>query len=333
LGANEGPNDSASSSATPQVPPREAVAHAWRGWTRWAFAAIPALGLLELGAHLVQTCGHIDEGDWRAARDYVAAHASAEDLVTFAPRWADPLGREFFGPGLATLQREARADDTRFPRAFEVSIRGAHLGSIAGWRRADEQRFGAVRVTTFENPAPAPVIADLVSLFDGAHARVSQVQGNGETECSFVHGSVASGGLGYGPAYPADRFACPGGGAAAVSVVADLEYYPHRCIFAPPPGSGAARRLRFPGVRLGQSLRGHHAIYVEAERDRKGAPVTLEVHVGDAVLGQVVHRDGDGWKGFEFDTSALAGREAELVFDITSPSSDRRLYCFEATTR
>ncbi len=297
---------------------------------------MPLVGLLELAAHAVQTCGHVDEGDWRAARAYVAARAKSDDLVAFAPRWVDPIGREFFGSGLATLEREARADESRFARAFEVSIRGAHLGVIAAWKRVAEQRFGTVTVTTLDNPAPSPVIVDLVSRFDAQHARVSQTRagsGSSETPCGFVRGGVISGGLGFGPAVPAERFACPGGGVAGVSVVADRDYVPRRCVFAPPPGGTAARRIRFADVRLGRSLSGHHTIYVEAERDRSGAPVTLTFRIGDSVVGQAVHRDGEGWTPFEFDTTSLAGTDVELTVDVECPSGDRRLYCFEATTR
>jgi hypothetical protein len=46
-----------------------------------------------------------------------------------------------------------------------------------------------------------------------------------------------------------------------------------------------------------------------------------------------VHRDGDGWKPFEVDTSELAGKTTELVAEVSSPGGDRRLYCFEADTR
>jgi hypothetical protein len=297
-------------------------------WKRWAFAVVPAVGLLELAAHAVQVRSVAPDADWQAARGYVAAQAKAEDLVAFAPRWVDPIGREHLGASLATVEREARADETRFPRALEVSIRGAHLPAFDGWRRAGEQRFGSVTVTTWENPAPAHVLDDLVSMVDPQHLHVAR----GDSDCSFVHGTGQSGSLGYGPALPGDHFACPAGGAVGASVVADLDYVPHRCILAPPPGN-APLRLRFAGVHFGHTLHGHHAIYVEAERDRKGAPVTLTFRTGDTTLGSVVHRDGDGWKPFELDTSALAGQTAELVTEIASPGGERRLYCFEADTR
>jgi len=300
-----------------------------RGLQRWAFALVPALGVIELGAHAVQTRSAVRDGDWKAARDFVSSQSRPDDLVAFAPRWVDPVGREKFGSRLATVEREAPGDVTRFPRALEVSIRGAHVPALAGWRRDDEHRFGGVTVTTLENPAPAHVLDDLVSMVDGQHLRVFR----GDSECSYGHAPPQSGGLGFGPGVPADRFACPGGGFVAVSVVADLDYFPHRCIYAPPLG-GAPLRLRFQGVRFGRTLHGHHGLYVEAERERRGAPVTLTFRTGDAVIGIAVHRDGDSWKSFEFDTADREGTVAtELVAEIGAPNGDRRMYCFEADTR
>jgi hypothetical protein len=298
-----------------------------RAWRRWAFAVVPAAGLLELAAHAKQIHSVTPDRDWMAARDFVAAQAKPEDLVAFVPRWADPIGRERFGPEIATLEREARADESRFPRAFEVAIRGASLPALQGWRRAAERRFGAVTVTTWENPAPARVLDDFVSMTRPERMRVRQ----GDRDCPFVRGVAQSGPLGFGPTVPGERFACPGGSFVGVSVVADLDYIPHRCIYAPPNGAGALH-VRFLGVRLGRTIHGHHALYVEAERGKQGAPVTITFSAGNSPVGSVVHRDGDGWKPFEFDTTELAGELRDVEADITS-SGDRRMYCFEADTR
>lgn len=288
---------------------------------------MPLLGLAELGAHFVETRPIASDADWNAARDYVAANAKPEDLVAFAPRWADPLGREHFGAGIATLEREARPDETRFPRAFEVSVHGSHLKTLDDWKRVGQQRFGGVTVTTLENPSPAHVLDDLASMVDPQRMQVTR----GEGECRFSHAMVQSGGLGFGPAIPGDRFVCSGGAFVGLSVVADLNYVPHRCIYAPPAG-GPPTRIRFEGVRFGHALHGHHAIYVEAERDRRGSPVTLTFRAGDTTLGSVEHRDGDGWKPFELDTTALAGQTGDLVAEV-SGQGERRMYCFEADTR
>jgi hypothetical protein len=308
---------------------RVSLERAGRWVRRWGFAAVPAAGLIELGAHVVQSHSRTPDADWARAREYVAEQAKPADLVAFAPRWADPLGREHFGPQLATVEREARPDETRFPRAFEVALRGAHLPAFAEWRRSGEQRFGAVTVTLWENPSPAVVLDDLVSMLNPQHARVAR----GDADCPYSRGGAQSGNLGFGPTIPADRFACPSGGFAGVSVVADLDYVPRRCIYAPPPGGNTPLRIRFADVRFGRALHGHHALYVEAEREKKGASVTLTFKSGESTLGSVEHRDGEGWKPFELDTTALAGQTGELRVEVTSPSGDRRQYCFEADTR
>jgi hypothetical protein len=311
-----------------------------RPWQRWVFAAVPAVGILELGAHVVQTHSTIADGDWRSARDYVAAQLKPEDLVSFAPRWVDPIGRERLGPEIATLGREARPDESRFPRAFEVSIRGAHDALLEGWRQTDERRFGGVTVRTLENPDPVHLLDDLVSMVGAQRMQVSKVDGGKTIDCPFTHSAPAGGGLGFGPALPADRFVCPGSGFVAASVAADLDYRPRRCIYTAPGGQGLLR-IGFLGVRLGHALHGHHGLYVEAERNRSGAPITLTFRIGDRVVGSVVHHDGEGWKPFEFDTSELAaeasedgrGGRADLVAEIGATSPDRRMYCFEADTR
>jgi hypothetical protein len=270
--------------------------------------------------------------DWQAARAYVAAQSKPEDLVAFAQRWADPIGREELGPSIATVAREARADETRFPRAFEVAIRGAHLPALAKWRRAAEERFGGVTVTTWENPSPAHVKDDLVSDVEAARVRVSRIEGDHETDCPLAHGGMQTGGLGAGTPVPADRFACPGGGFVGASILEDSNYYPRRCIDAAPFGGRAVLRLRFLGVHFGRLLHGYHSLYVEAEHSQK-APVDTTFSVDGTVIGRVVHRDLEGWKPFEFDTSDRDGATADLTVDIESSTGERRMYCFEADTR
>jgi hypothetical protein len=302
---------------------------------------VPAVGILELGTHVVQTHSAVPDSDWLSARDYVGTQLKPDDLVSVAPRWADPIGRELLGPEIATLEREARPDESRFPRAFEVSIRGAHDASLDGWRQTDERRFGGVMVRTLENPDPVHVLDDLVSLVGAQRTQVSRVDGDRTVDCPFTHTSPLSGGLGSGPALPAARFVCPNAGLVAASVAADLDYRPRRCIYAMPPGGRGLMRIRFLGVHLGRALHGHHGLYVEAERNKSGAPITLTFRVGGSTVGSVVHQDGEGWKPFEFDTSELAAEarkddpegRVDLVAEIGAGNSDRRMYCFEADTR
>jgi hypothetical protein len=301
---------------------------------RWSFAIVPLIGLVELALHVKQTHSVAPPEDWAAAKADVEKNAKPEDLVTFAPKWVDPVGRMSFGSTLANTEREAYPDVTRFPRAFEVSIRGAHSPDLAGWKNVGSTDYGRVTVTTFENPNPTHLIDDLLRHVGEPGLHVMLVEGGAEHECALVHGAPTSAGaLGAGPATPGTRYGCGNGANVGITILADLDYVPRRCILAPPPGGNTFIRLRFDDLTFGKAIHGHHAISVEQERGLKGAPVTLAFRTGDRDLGKLVHRDGDAWKPFELDTTDLAGTKATLTVDVGAPSGDGRLYCFEADIR
>jgi len=300
---------------------------------KWIWLVVPAVAVIELGLHFKQVGSVVPDSDWKAAKAEVQKRAKPEDLVAFAPQWVDPIGREIFGNDLATPEREAYPDVTRFPRAIEVSIRGAHLADLAGWRETDRTNVGGIRITTFENPSPVTLKDDLLRHSGKPDMHVSIVDPNGEHECNYGRYGVQTGNLGFGPAVPPLRYQCGGGAYVGISIMADLDYRPRRCFYAPAQGPNVTVKLRFDSIAYGKVLHGHHGIYVEAERDQKGAPVDVTFRSGDKTFGKLVHRDGEGWKGFELDTSEFDGKTAELIAEITSSSRDRRMYCFEADTR
>jgi hypothetical protein len=302
-------------------------------WKRWVFAVVPLVGVVELVAHVGQSRGAVSDKDWSAARDAVKAIAKPEDLVVFAPSWSDPLGRMWFGKDVATVAREARPDESRFPRAIEVSIRGKHVPELATWRATAEQKVGAITIRTLENPAPVKVLTDLVARVTPETMKVTRFDGQREQDCAFARGPAQTGNLGFGPAIPGDKFNCGGGGFVGVSVFAVLDYTARQCIYATPPSGTGSTRMRFLDVVMGRALHGHHALYVEAERHRDGAPVTLQFRVGERAIGKLVHLDGEGWKSFELDTSEWQGQTVELTAEVSAPSGHRRMYCFEADTR
>ncbi len=315
---------------SPEKRPPSAIAP----WKRWAFAIVPAVGVIELVLHVAQTHGAPSDADWDRARLEIALTTKSEDLVVVAPDWVDPLAREKLGEEILTIEREARPDDTRFPRAIELSMRGKHLPELQQWKVSATKDVGPFVLTTYENPAPVKVIDDLLSHMASRKIKVFRLDGPDglRRECSRQLLGSESGNIGFGPAVPADRFVCQGGEFVGISVVPDLDYVPHRCFFAPLPGN-AVVRVEFSEVHFGKALHGHHGISVHAERDLTGAPVSLLFRSGSKVLGKYVHRDGDGWKGFEADTSELAGTVGELAVEISATSGANRQYCFEADTR
>ena len=314
-------------------------------WATWAWTVVPAIAVLELVLHLVQIRSVTTDENWGEARAAVKAIVQPDDLVVFAPSWTDPVGRMSFGDEIATLEREARADESRFPRAIEVSIRGKHAPELEGWRKSTERAVGRITISTFDNPSYSKTIDDLVtrvarpagkSSVEVTIAEAGNDRGQ-ETErierpCSLVREGVQTGNLGFGPAIPADKFRC-GGSIVGATVVADLDYHARRCIYATPPGGSSALRIKFKDIAFGKVLHGHHGLYAEAERHRDGAPVYLTFFAGDDRIGKVVHVDGEGWKGFELVTHDLDGKRGDLVAEVSAPNANRRMYCFEAITR
>lgn len=296
----------------------------------WLLCAVPLVGLAELALHVKQTSTVVPDADWTAARDRVKADLAADDLVTFAPFWADPLGREAFGE-LATLKREGRSDERRFRRAYEVSIRGMHDPALEGWKKLKEDRAGAVTVTLLENPDYTKVIDDLVDLVDPNRLGVTKVDANGEQACPFQRGATSGGStvVPQGLLVPGDKFICSGGH-VGVAVLHALDHHPRLCLYATPM-QGALLRLRFTNVTFGTSVHGHSGIQWVAERTPAAEKVAVTFSAEGHVLGTHFHKVGAGWTGFELPTSDLAGKKGDLVAEI-APSNQKQ-FCFEATTR
>jgi hypothetical protein len=298
----------------------------------WTLCAVPLIGVAELVLHVKQTGDVVPGSDWDQARDAVRADLHPDDLVLFAPFWVDPVGREHFGDELAGIKREARPDETRFARAFEVSIRGAHREEIAGWKKVSEKSVGKITIGVYENPSPAKVMTDLVDRIHATGASVSRVDKGVEQPCTFQHGQGQPGGLSVpqGPAIPGDKFVCPGGGYVGVATLHALDHHPHLCIFATPPGGPSAIRIRFHDVTFGESIHGHTGVQWVDERFAAGDRILTSFSAFDRPLGTAIHRPGAGWVFFEFPTPELAGKKGELVAEV---SGSQKHFCFEADTR
>jgi hypothetical protein len=292
---------------------------------------VPLIGLWELGAHLVQIHSVVSEEEWKQARAAVESERKPGDLVVFAPSWADPLGREYFGSTLAGSADEARPDESRYARAFEVSIRGEHADELGGWPQRERRRVGPFTITLRENPSPAQALDDLVTHATPDRARVSRIDRGSASECPWTRGPASAGGLGAGPAIPGNRFSCAGGALVGESIIFESSFHPRRCLYTPPAGHNVVTRIVFQDVPFGTALHGHAGLQYESERGG-GSDTVLTWKVGDQTLGRIVHRDGDGWKGFELTTPELQGKRGDLVAEVTTPGTGRQ-YCFEADTR
>lgn len=291
-------------------------------------SAVPLIGVVELVLHVRQTSSVVPDSDWIEARRIVAAELAPDDLVTFAPSWTDPLGRRFFGPDIATPKRAARSDERRFRRAFEVSIRGAHDATLAGWKKVSEKRAGAVTITVLENPSYTKVVEDLVDLVRPDRLSVQRADG---AECPYSRGSSAGGStvVPQGMLVPAEKFVCQGGH-VGVAVMHDLEHRGRLCISASP-----GVRMRFKDVTFSDAIFGHSGVQWVAERapdPQKPERTELTLTTGEGrPLVVHTHRLGVGWVGFEIPTEEYAGKKMDLVAEVSG--SQQRYFCFEASTR
>jgi hypothetical protein len=301
---------------------------------RYAFLAVPAIGIAELGGQIWAMRRAPSFDAWFEVAPLVREMKQEGDLVVVAPPWADPAARRALGDEGMPIRDEARPDATRYAHAVEISILGERAGELRGWREEARRAQGKFTIRRLVNPAPAKVIYDFV---DHAHPPDADVRGTQpEATCTWsTRAPIAAGGLAGHPTFPAERFECPGGVFFHVgaTVIADEEFRPRRCLWSHPFARGEIV-TRFHGVPLGQVIRGHAGMYWMVEREKKGAPVTLAVRVDGEAVGRAVHVDGDGWKAFEFPLGAHAGKgAAEVEFAVSSPNYRDRHYCFEADTR
>lgn len=128
-------------------------------------AAIPAallvaVAIWEIGATRCQATSVPGDAEWAAAAQHVRLGYRPGDLIVFAPRWADPIGRLHLGD-LIPLDTAGRMDAARFGRIWEVSIRGAHAPEVAGLAPVDHVA-GPVEVRRYDKPA-AKVVFDLAA--------------------------------------------------------------------------------------------------------------------------------------------------------------------------
>lgn len=133
----------------------------WRGSMR----AIPAIllvliALWEIVATRCDATSVPGDAAWDEAAAEVRAGYQRGDLIVFAPDWVDPVGRLHLGD-LIPVDVAARMDAAKFPRIWELAIRGAHHADTAGLDPVATSDHGGVIVRRYER-TPAVVLADFL---------------------------------------------------------------------------------------------------------------------------------------------------------------------------
>jgi hypothetical protein len=285
-----------------------------------AGALLVGASLAEAVAVAVQARGAPHDSDWARVKAALEGGLAAEEGVLVGTRWIEPLARHHLGDGVLTRSRVGAPVNT-WPRVAVVAEAGG--GAVPeGYTEERVIEAGALEVHFARAAHPFAVRGRAEASLAEAQAFV-EAEGH-EAPCTWGTYGLVAGNLGSGPAWPSERFLCPGV-TVARSFVTDTTYRPHDAIFVDVPGDGRTVVVRFAPSAIGTAVRGGFGLYVEAERDAKGAPVSLEWRVDGRTIGSLVHRDGEGWKGFELGTGVAPGAVARAELRLRSPGGQRRL--------
>jgi hypothetical protein len=304
-------------------------------WRALLVLGTMVLGLLELGLHFRFSRAAPPPEEWLALEPELRSWLVPDTLVVVAPPWAEPLARFALGDAVMPLAHVARADDSRFERALEISILGERAQELAGWQLEQERDVGRFQLRSWRNPAPAHVLYDFLAHLQPPELSVWVEADGKRSACPFGPAAVSNGDLHGHPTFPSPRFSCSPANEAlfvAATVIEDQHYLPRRCIWAHPPKRGSVR-LRFEAVPLGVEIRGYAGMPWFFERESKGSDVRLELFVAGERIGEYVHSDGEGWKPFQFSTARFAGQTQTVELGVQSAKMWQRWFCFEAEAR
>lgn len=299
-------------------------------------ALLPALGVAELALDAAFARRAPRFEDWSALEAPVRELRRAGDLVVVAPSWGEPLARRALGDAAFPLRDLGRSWVDGYAGAVEISALGSRSPELSAFREVDARRVGPFVVRRLENPAPARVLVDLTDALAPERVEVAHLrEGASGSPCPWnPRAPLATGGLGGHPTFGRRRFECPGGAFFHVgeTVVADEEFRPRRCVFAHPPDR-ADLSLRYRDVPLDGRLVGRAGLYWMIERERRGAPITLEARVDGRVAGSFTHLDGQGFAPFEIALGGEAGARGVLELRVRTDDFQHRHFCFHAEVR
>jgi len=236
------------------------------------------------------------------------------------------------------LRDVARPDVTRYAHAIEVSILGAEAEELAGFQEEARQERGKFRIRRLANPEARPrssTTSWITRAPPSADVRGTEARRRVQLEPS---GADRGGeGLGGHPTFPAERFECPGGVYfnVGVTVIADEEFRPRRCLWSHPFARGENRHALFTTCRSGGSSAVTAGCTGSSRRERKG-------RAGHALGARRRPRPSARWS----TRTATAGRRSscrsapragsvarEVEFAVSSPNYRDRHFLLRGRTR
>lgn len=286
----------------------------------------------EIIGHVMVRRSVASDADWDAAVALVRQAHRAGDLVAAAPAWVDPRLRRAAGD-LVDHAAAGRSDLAAYDRLWLLTIRGAvHPDEPAAEPELDEA-VGPIRVRRW-SLGPSPVRYDFVAKVDDAE--VTTRVGGRQTQCEYKEHRAGGGGLGKGPAYPAERFACDPKRRwlyVGRTMSEDLDLQPRWCVWHHPQDRHPVT-VTFRDVPLADEIVLYGGLYHRHERGGDRLATRLEVRVAGELAGELTHRGGDGWTRLVVPTAGLgAGGRGDVTFEVSAPKAWHRSFCWSATAR
>jgi hypothetical protein len=301
---------------------------------RWLALVVPLLGLLELFGWFFWRERAPAAEEWAKSAELVDRLRQRGDLLVVAPEWLEPLARSALGDERLPLADLARADESNYRFALELSALGARAPELAGWRELSREVNGSFVVRRLAQPRPEPALYRAIEQLRPETLTVVTEFFGVEAACEFdPRAAVSAGGLGGHLAFPRERFRCAGDESVFVgaSVIDDARYRPRRCVAARPPPGGVLR-LSFRDVPFGARLVGYAGSSFLLARSSESS-VEISVSVGGEPLGRHRARDHQGFHRFEFSTVRFRGTRRELELELRSDSRRQGDFCFLVETR
>lgn len=251
---------------------------------------VPALALIAIAAW--ETCATVRAGDdvpgdaaWARAAAIVRAEHAPGDLIVFAPRWVDPVGRLHLGD-LIPVADAARMDAARYATIWELSIRGERAPETARLTATSSREVDGITVRKLTQ-TPAVVVTDFAAALASAQ----------------VEGERAG-----GPAV----------------VLAEVGFEPHRCVQVT-PRPGKTVRIAFPAVELGTHLVGRIGLADVFTRRDVRDPGELAVEIDGAVVGRLRFGVDDGWVPFANATTPGTHAVTFVLTAVGPRARDRKI--------
>ncbi len=262
------------------------------------FELLPAAFLCLVAVWEIQTIARAGtdtgtDSEWSSAARIVESKWKVGDLIVFAPRWADPLGRRELGH-LLTIDDAARPDGDRYSIIWELSIRGAQAPETHGRKLEWSDHSGPIAIKKWVAP-PAIVVTDFSSSLS-----VASVEGRAARPPSLS--------------------------------LEEVGFEPHRCVLTIPQPDESVE-IHYDGVALGTRLVGYVGLADVFTRRDIRAPGRLDIEIdGHPVFDNMVGVD-DGWKRFELETSPTISAEVVVRIGAVGTGSRNRRVCFVLEAR